>query len=546
MSEESKKEEVKSESMSEEFEVVLSTKPDDDTYVITSVEELSDKWLQDAISGYDPSNKKYSRYLKDGVSFVNTVTSELLDDLSDSPQSDLNKILKINTIIRKYINKDDIIGKTVESIETNVNTDMKLSYNAKLTSQAKEREQRKVKEFIECFNEQINIEGFIRSTVPTAYAEGNCIFYLRHDDNNNYIVDYYPLGVVEISDYNIGGNPVVLFNIQELKKRLQKIYGSDNKLFFNNIKAEIKANYPKEVYEAYINNKKYAKLNHRYTGVVRIGNLNRKYGLSPIFRSLRPTMMLETFENSDRVNSKAKSKKIIHQKLRKEVLGNNGDKKGFEEMAYAHDNLMRAWAMPTVVVTSPPSVESISYIESKTELTDVNTVNSYRSKVLNTLGIGFLMDTSSQSVSTAHISIEQLLRIINKISEQIEHILQRWYKQILLDNGFDPIYAPKITIIDSEALDFKLRKDLATTLYTLFNGSLETSLAMLGIDINDEKAKRQAENDEKLDEIFFARSTAYTSSGQGTIVNKNDAGRPKSDTPNDKNIYDDEYNKTRE
>ena len=125
----------------------------------------------------------------------------MLDDLSDSYQSDLNKILKINTIIRKYINKDDIIGKTVESIETNVNTDMKLSYNAKLTSQAKEREQRKVKEFIECFNEQINIEGFIRSTVPTAYAEGNCFLFKRA--NNNYIVDYYPLGMVEISDYNI-------------------------------------------------------------------------------------------------------------------------------------------------------------------------------------------------------------------------------------------------------------------------------------------------------------------------------------------------------
>jgi hypothetical protein len=110
------------------------------------------------------------------------------------------------------------------------------------------------------------------------------------------------------------------------------------------------------------------------------------------------------------------------------------------------------------------------------------------------------MDSSSQSVSTANISVAQLLRTINKISEQLEDILQRWYKQVLFDNGYPIEYCPKVSVIDSEVLDFELRKDLATSLYTLFNGSLETSLGILGIDINDEKIKRKEENEEKTAE----------------------------------------------
>ena len=206
---------------------------------------------------------------------------------------------------------------------------------------------------------------------------------------------------------------------------------------------------------------------------------------------------------------------------------------------------MDAWKQPTVVVTAPPQVENIAYVESKTELTDVNTVNNYRSKVLNTLGIGFLMDSSSQSVSTANISVSQLLRTINKISEQLEDILNRWYKQILLDNNISLDLCPEIKIIDSEVLDFELKKDLATTLYTMFNGSLETSLGIIGIDVNDETTKRKKENEEGLDEIFFPRNTAYTSPGGGSNPKDNDAGRPSSDDETNKQDYDTEYNKNR-
>ena len=530
---------------SEDYEVIIRSKTSDGTEVVTSAEAITDKWLANAVAGYDATNQKYSAYLKDGNSSSDKLTPEYIDELADGTQSDLKKIQVINNIVRKEINKDGIVGKTVECVTSNINTKTKISYDNEITGRNKAKQLQQVKDFISAFNKTINTKRLIRTSIPTTFVEGNYICYLRHEDNK-YKVDYYPLGVCEISDYDVNGDPVVLFNIKELRSRLQKVYKKTKKnkaLFFQNIEDEVKANYPKEVYDAFVAKEEYAKLDVRYSGVIRINNLNRKYGLTPIFRAFKDILMLDTFDNSDRVNSKAKAKKIIHQKLRKEVMGTELNKKGFEDMSYAHENLMSAWKQPTVVVTTPPTVESITYVEPKIELTDINTVNNYRSRVLAALGIGFLMDSGSQSVSTADISVTQLLRTINMISEQLEDILQKWYRQILIDNGLPVEYCPTIQVIDSEALDFDMRKDLASTLYTIFNGSMSTSLELLGIDVNDEKEKRIKENDENYEEIFRCRQTAYTSSGRGEITETNNKGGRPADS---KNKAKQSYDKTRQ
>ena len=531
--------------LNEEFEVIIKSTTPDGTEVVTSSAEITEKMLASALAGYDSSNQKYSTYLKDGSSSSDKLTPEIIDELADGAQNDLKKILTINAIARKEINKDGIIGKTHECITTNINTEIRHSYNVEMTGRNKAKVLQSTKDFIDWFDNEINVKRLIRTSTPTAFDEGTYICYLRHE-NNRYKVDYYPLGVCEISDYDNGGDPVVLFNVRELRNRLQKVYKKtkNNKpLFFGTMEEEVKANYPEEVYNAFVKKEDYAKLDIRYSGVIRVNNLNRKYGLTPIFRTFKDLLMLDTFDNSDRVNSKAKAKKIIHQKLRKEVMGTDLNKKGFDEMAYAHENFMNAFKMQTVVVTTPPTVESIQYIEPKIELTDVKTVNNYRSRILASLGVSFLMDSGSQSVSTAGISVEQLMRTINMISEQLEFILQKWYRNVLIDNGLPVEYCPTVKVIDTEVLDFELRKSLATTLYTIFNGSMETSLGLLGMDVRDEKLKRVRENEEGYEEIFKCRQTAYTSSGRGEITEtENKGGRPA----NSKNEAKQSYDKTRQ
>ena len=525
----------------EDYEVIIRSKTSDGTEVVTSTDAITDKWLVNAVAGYDATNQKYSAYLKDGTSSSDKLTPEYIDELAENTQSDLKKVQIINSIVRKEINKDGIIGKTVECVTANINTETKVSYDNEITGRNKTKQLQQVKDFIGTFNKTINTKRLIRNSIPTTFVEGNYICYLRHEDNK-YKVDYYPLGVCEISDYDVNGDPVVLFNIKELRTRLQKVYKKNKKnkaLFFKNMEDEVKANYPQEVYDAFVAKEDYAKLDVKYTGVIRINNLNRKYGLTPIFRAFKDMLMLDTFDNADRVNSKAKAKKIIHQKLRKEVMGTELNKKGFEDMAYAHDNFMAAFKQSTVVVTTPPTVESITYVEPKIELTAIDTVNNYRSRVLAALGIGFLMDSGSQSVSTADISVTQLLRTINMISEQLEDILQKWYKQILIDNHLPVEYCPTIKVIDSEALDFEMRKDLASTLYTIFNGSMSTSLELLGIDVNDEKEKRIKENDENYDsEIFYPRASTYTTSVKDAKTVEDKGGRPADSKNQAKQGYD--------
>ena len=530
----------------EDYEVIIRSKTSDGTEVVTSADAITDKWLVNAVAGYDATNQKYSAYLKDGTSSSDKLTPEYIDELADGTQSDLKKIQVINNIVRKEINKDGIVGKTVECVTSNINTKAKLSYNMEVNGRNKLKQLELVKTFIDEFNNEIGLKRLIRNSVPTTFIEGNYICYLRHEDNK-YKVDYYPLGVCEISDYDVNGDPVVLFNIKELRSRLQKVYRKNKKnkaLFFKSMEDEVKANYPQEVYEAFIAKEDYAKLDHRYTGVMRINNLNRKYGVTTIFRTFKDLLMLDTFDNADRVNAKAKAKKIIHQKLRKEVMGTELNKKGFEDMAYAHDNFMAAFKMPTVVCTTPPTVESITYVEPKIELTDVDTVNNYRSRVLASLGISFVMDSGSQSVSTASISVAQLMRTINMISEQLEDILTKWYKQILKDNNFSVEFAPNVEVIDSEVLDFALKKDIATLLYSTLNCSLESSLELLDIDINDEVIRRKHENDVGMDKIFFPRASTYTTSSDD--VNSNEGGRPEGTdkTKESKKQYDKERQKT--
>ena len=377
--------------------------------------------------------------------------------------------------------------------------------------------------------------------------EGNWIAYLRHENKDNYTVDFYPLGVCEISDYNVNGEPVVLFDINNLRSRLTKTYKRNKKnkaLFFDTMEEEVKANYPKEVYDAFIAKEKYAKLDPKYTGVIRVNNLNRKYGVSPIARAYTDLNMLDTFADTDRINSKAKGKKIIHQKMRKETMGQDFNKDFFPELSYAHQNFMQSWKQSTVVVTSPPTVESIAYVEPSVEMTSKDTYNIYRSKVLATLGIQFLMDSGSQSVSTASISVTQLMRTINSITEQLEDIFKKWYRQIIIDNGFPIEYTPDVEVIDSEQLEMALKKELASFCYTTLNASLETCYDLVGLDVKDEAEKRKSEKEKGYDEIFTPRMTAYTNSGNKNTT-ENQGGRPSGTNQEvqGKQNYDQEYNK---
>lgn len=532
----------------EDFDVVTASQTDDGTVVLTSVNELSeermDNVIRHAIASYDPENKQYSTYLKISAS-SETLTVDRIDELARGLQSSLTNVQTVNGIIRNYINKDDLIGITYDAIEANVNTEFKCSFAQFPEQRNKTKQVNYAREVIDDFNTQINVRSLLRAAIPMTYAEGTYIIYLRQKDEN-YIVDYYPLGIAEISDYLSNGQPVVLINMSKLKSALSKSMLKDKKnkaLFFENQETEIQNNYPDEVYQAFKNGDTYAKLDVDHCGVIRIGNMGQKYGVSPLFRALRPALMLETFDTSDRVNAKAKAKKIIWQQLDPELMGPNNDKKGFSEQVTAHDNLLRAWKQNTVLVTTAPYVKDIKYVEPKVEMTNIETVKQYRNREMAALGISFLNTDGQQTVSTAKVSLDQLMKNIGKIAEQIEDVLKRWYRIRLEDAGVDPMYCPDVKVSTTEMMGMEMKKAIAQFLFTTLNCSYKTAYEYMGLHAEDELRKRQAETEEGYDDVFVARQTSYTSTGNSGGGGDSDkkTGRPKGEET-EKQIYDQQRN----
>lgn len=537
---------VSSES-SEDFSVTFASNvaSDGEEIVILTSEERAKHWMEEALQSFDPTNKQYSVYLNEQSGEDSKLTIEDIKRLARNAQNDLSKILKINSLVRQEINEDDIIGKVYEAVVANLNANVRISFD-NLPQKYTKKKKDEAEKLIKRFHKETNINQILSSSIPTVYTEGNCIKYLR-EKNGHYVVDTYPLGVAIVSDYNVNGNPYILIDIRELTSRLQKttIKGRKNKpLFFNSTVDEIKNNYPPEVYQAYIDKEHYAKLDIHRCGVNRFCNMNRKYGLTPVFKALKPNLMLDTFDEADKINAKAKAKKIIHQVLRSELLGTEGNRKGLEEMAYAHENLVKAFRNPTVLYTSPPFVEKIEYVEPKVEMSNVDSINQYRSRVTSALGISFLNTDGKQTVSTANISIKQLMKTINKIAEQEEKILEQWYCLILQENDIPLEYCPTPHILDAELLDFEMRKDLSELLFSKFNCSYETAMGLVGIDVRDEIEKRKQEKELGYEEILSVHPTSYNSAGDSTDSD-NKGGRPSGSDDEYKQEYDSDYNLTR-
>lgn len=516
----------------------------DETIIDTSYEgklsSYENKVLLNAIEDKGSNQDlMYSNYFVESTS-DNNLTLDNISLLASGIHNNLENVVTANNYIRKYIVIDDIIGKTYEAIDSNINTEVKFSYTNFRGQKIKNGKLDEAKKKIELFNKQINLKKLIRESIPITYAEGNYILYLR-DNGSTYVVDHYPLGVAYVSDYNYGGNPVICVNIDKLRTAVRKTYDKDRKnksIFAKNIDDDIKNNYPPEVYAAYKANEKYVRLDPNRAKIIRIGNIGRKYGVSPIFRALKSALLLQNYEESDFINARAKAKKIIHQVLRKEAMGVNYDKKGFDVTAKAHEDLVKAFKLKTTLYTSIPQVQEIKYIEPKVDDTNVEKIQEYRSKIMTTLGIGFV-DNKVANFSVANISLNQLMKTINAISEQLEAILYDYYSLFFELENIDSTFLPSVSILDSEQLEFDMKKSIAEFLYNTLNCSLETSLKVLGYDIEDEKQKRQSENDDDLSEVFFPRATSYTTSSSDS-----ESGRPADSDDPDKQANDKSYNKT--
>lgn len=540
----------------ENFDIAYTSEAlDGDTTVVTGffsqedISKIENQILSAAIQNrQETKGKSYYSVHTSEDSTGNSLTIEDIDKYAAGIHGNIDNLRAINQIILKNIDEDGLMGYAASCIRANTPVGYNIIYEKPDAENELKDALDEIQLLIENFNEDIKIKRFIRDCVSLGYSEGNVPIVMRITPNGHAALDFLPLSIAYPSDYKINGDPVLEVDVTTLKSKLQKTYKKTKKnkaLYFENIKKEIEANYPSEIVKAFNENEKYVRLDTDYADCITVNSMGRKFGVSPFLRALKPLVVLNNIEAADVSDSKARSKKIIFQKLRKEVLGQNFEKKGFAEQEYAHAALMQALKTNLCAYTAPGFVEDLQFVSSKANNDDASKqMSQYTTKYLQSLGIEF-SDTEVGNYAGVNVSVTQIVRNINVIKDEVERVLNKFYKTLLRENGFDPSLAPTIRIDDAEITEPSMRLEMSKYIYGTLNGSRATAFKLIGLDLDDEKAKRENENEKNYDTIFSPRLTSYTANGQ-SINTETQSGRPQSNADENKQQYDKERNeKTR-
>lgn len=526
----------------------------DDTIIATTDstnENMIAERLELAVRNYFAGNDRYASVFEGDASNTG-ITLARIDELAVNPQNSISKTREIANIVDYYIIKNYLIGMVDTLIRSNLNTNYKVSYNQVPSEKGRNNKKKleNAKRIVEDMLDKIDVKKLIRISIPATFDHGNYFFYMDFSPNQDkYTIHIFPLSIARVAPYRIDGEPVLMIDMTELKNRLEhnlpKKRGG-KAYFFQKYEEEITKAYPKEIVDAFRNKDQYAVLDYRRSGVMRAGedaDGASLYGISQIFRALRDVVILDKFAAVDDSASTVKAKNILVQILRKDLLGPGGDRKAFNDIAFAHGELSRAVKNKICVYTASPAVEDVKWIEPRSNLIDRDNVTLYENRVLTTLGIGFLASGSIGSTISANISLKQLMRQINYISQQLEHILEKFAQVALEEHGIEAEYMPRITVVDSEQLEADMRIDLAKTLYADLGASRRTTFEILGIDLEDEMERRQSENEKGLNDVFEPYMTAYTNSAN----NDNEGGRPADKQSNNetKQVTDKERNQAK-
>ena len=534
--------------MAEDFDVLIGpTKIDEDTVLISSTaswEELNDaerKLELAMIRNYNGRKIDTSSAILNDTANKDKLTLELVDELALGINSSLPKVQRANAIIRQQVHSNGIFGRFYEIMRENIPRTYKLSWGELEQDESRADQLKDVKFLINSFNRDVGIEDIIQEAISGTILEGNYSLYLRMTSGNSATIDHYPLDICRPSGYKTRGNDILQFDISALKAKLQKVYPKtrkNKKIYYESMKPEIKANYPVEVYTAYNARENICRLSTKYSGMLRLNDLGRLYGVSALFKGLKPLIILMNLQAADVSDSRARARKIIFQKLRKEVL--EGGKKGLVDTQHAHSEAAKALQTTSCLYTGTPAVEDLSYVTPKTTETDYKALyEMYTGDLLRALGLPFLDSGSTTSVAKTNVSL--LLRMINSIALDLDRVIEHFYEALLEDNGYDLDLCPKFRIDDAESNDMNVRQELAIFLYNTLGCSFETAYGLVGLDVKSEAALRQAEDKLGYHEIFTPHATAYTYSPGND--GDNDAGRPADDDSNDedKQQYDEDY-----
>jgi len=136
------------------------------------------------------------------------------------------------------------------------------------------------------------------------------------------------------------------------------------------------------------------------------------------------------------------------------------------------------------------------------------------------------------------VSVDELLKTVNKIVCQFENTLNKYIKLICIENGIDTNYIPVISIEKSELLDVETKLKLVELIYSKLGFSYKSVCELLDMDYNTEVERRKEENENDMDSVFIPHLTSFTASDSESDIITNDKGDSTTTNSNgsDKNV----------
>ena len=146
----------------EDFSITFASNvnSDGEEIAILTSEERVKHWMEEALQSFDPTNKQYSVYLNEQSGEDSKLTIEDIKRLARNAQSDLSKILKINSLVRQEINEDDIIGKVYEAVVANLNANVRISFD-NLPQKYNKKKKDEAEKLIKRFHKETNINQIL-------------------------------------------------------------------------------------------------------------------------------------------------------------------------------------------------------------------------------------------------------------------------------------------------------------------------------------------------------------------------------------------------
>jgi len=365
------------------------------------------------------------------------------------------------------------------------------------------------------FYEEIDLNCFIRDCFYDFYVYQNVFGYRR-----NGWIDVFAPWRIRVASISQSGNPILEFCVTEI---LNRNYTLADESFLDTVALSY-LGYPDEVIAGIHKGQCYIQLDPSRTFCIQSTKSRwEKFSTPIICEALRPLgkkQLISDFENSQLLNGTKSFLEVrVGSKDNKKTVNNN-DLNAVEDI---YRSALNGFPLATV---SWEVASEWKNLDTKT-LFDQNKYTSCNTEILSSIGISNAVvtgDGGSGSYAQASINLSTLAKRIEDAQAKIAEFVTKMNKDKAAEWRIAPNRIPKFKFEKLNLQSDEKFREEVLKVYAQGLLSKETVLSSLDYCFDEEKARKEKENKDKLDDIFLLPPSPNTQA-----AGENGGGRPEGD-----------------